>query len=54
MTKGFNWIHAGGADGRQQSGDDTYDGKNAERDQHDGRGGAQEDVALVVCGFIDV
>ena len=54
VAKGFDWIHASGTHGRQESRDYAHDSENSEGDEHDFWRGTEEDVALVVCGLVDV
>ena len=36
MAQCFDGVHAGGADGGQEAGDDAYYGEDGEGDEHDG------------------
>ena len=54
VAQSLDGIHAGGAHGREKPGDDAYDGQDDEGDEHDGGRGAEDDVALVVCGLVHV
>jgi hypothetical protein len=53
VAEGDDGVHAGGAEGGDEAGDDADQGENDERGEHDGAGGAEDDVAFVVGGFVE-
>ncbi len=53
MAEGYDGVHAGGSHGGEHARDDADQREDREGDQHDGAGGVEDDVAVVVGGLVD-